>query len=166
MYRTITDFTHDWNFESTATRKVLDHLTDKSLGQSVRPGGRTLGRLGWHLVQTLVEMPGEAGIKVEGPEMGAEAPTTAAALAEQYPETAKHLSEAVSAQWTDAALAEEIPMYGETWKKGNVLRALISHEAHHRGQMTVLMRQAALKVPGIYGPAEEDWASMGMPAQE
>jgi uncharacterized damage-inducible protein DinB len=46
------------------------------------------------------------------------------------------------------------------------LQALISHEIHHRGQMTVLMRQAGLKVPGIYGPAREEWAAYGMPAQE
>ena len=35
-----------------------------------------------------------------------------------------------------------------------------------RGQMTVLMRQAVLAVPGIYGPAEEEWAAMGLPPQE
>jgi uncharacterized damage-inducible protein DinB len=28
--------------------------------------------------------------------------------------------------------------------------------------MTVLMRQAGLKPPGIYGPAREDWATMNM----
>ena len=28
--------------------------------------------------------------------------------------------------------------------------------------MTVLMRQAGLRVPGIYGPAREDWSGMGM----
>jgi hypothetical protein len=31
--------------------------------------------------------------------------------------------------------------------------------------MTVLMRQAGLKVPGFYGPAQEEWSAMGMPAQ-
>jgi hypothetical protein len=29
--------------------------------------------------------------------------------------------------------------------------------------MTVLMRQAGLKVPGVYGPAREEWAAYGMP---
>ena len=29
----------------------------------------------------------------------------------------------------------------------------------------VLMRQAGLKVPGVYGPAREEWAAMGMPAE-
>jgi uncharacterized damage-inducible protein DinB len=56
-------------------------------------------------------------------------------------------------------------MYGMTWTKGTVLVSLITHQAHHRGQMTVLMRQAGLKVPGVYGPAREEWAAMGMPAQ-
>jgi hypothetical protein len=32
--------------------------------------------------------------------------------------------------------------------------------------MTVLMRQAGLKVPGVYGPAREEWAGMGMQAPE
>jgi uncharacterized damage-inducible protein DinB len=41
---------------------------------------------------------------------------------------------------------------------------LIQHQAHHRGQMTVLMRQAGLPVPGIYGPSKEEWANFGMEA--
>ncbi|MBI2416475.1 MAG: hypothetical protein HYV28_00920 [Ignavibacteriales bacterium] len=32
--------------------------------------------------------------------------------------------------------------------------------------MTVLMRQAGLKVPGAYGPSREEWAAYGMPAQD
>ena len=55
-------------------------------------------------------------------------------------------------------------MYGETWSRGMTLFYLILHQAHHRGQMEVLMRQAGLKVPGIYGPAREEWAAFGIPA--
>jgi uncharacterized damage-inducible protein DinB len=32
--------------------------------------------------------------------------------------------------------------------------------------MTVLMRQAGIKVPGVYGPAKEEWAAYGMPVQD
>ena len=32
--------------------------------------------------------------------------------------------------------------------------------------MTVLMRQAGLKVPGVYGPARKNGPLYGMPAQE
>lgn len=156
MYRSITDFTRDFEYEHGMTRKVFDNLTPESLEQAVRPGGRTLGTLARHIIHTLVEMSGEAGIAVEAvPDEGT--------LGEQYAQTAQRLSDAVAAQWTDDSLAEEVPMYGEQWKKSQVLNALVKHEIHHRAQMTVLMRQAGLKVPGIYGPAAEEWAAMGLP---
>ncbi len=40
---------------------------------------------------------------------------------------------------------------------------LIGPETHHLGQMTELMRQAGLKVPGVYGPSKEEWTAYGMP---
>ena len=54
-------------------------------------------------------------------------------------------------------------MYGMTWKRGTTLSLLINHQAHHRGQMTVLMRQAGVPVVGVYGPAKEEWKAAGMP---
>ena len=47
MFRTIEDFQQGWAYESEATLKLLDALTDASLRQPVAPGGRTLGRLAW-----------------------------------------------------------------------------------------------------------------------
>lgn len=166
MFRSIADFTRDWNYERGATGKLLALLNDSSLSQTVRPGGRSLARLAWHLVLTLVEMPGEAGLVVAGPHHGEAAPASASALAARYAEVSKALGDTVVSQWSDADLLGEIPMYGQTWTRGQVLSALIKHEAHHRGQMTVLMRQAGVTVPGVYGPAEEEWAAMGLPAQE
>lgn len=72
----------------------------------------------------------------------------------------------VKEKWTDEILLQETNMYGETWKMGKVLAMLVIHQSHHRGQMTVLMRQAGLQVPGVYGPSREEWASMGMEPQE
>jgi len=57
-------------------------------------------------------------------------------------------------------------MYGEKWARGVTLHILLVHEIHHRGQMTVLMRQAGLKVPGVYGPAKEEWTQYKMPEPE
>ncbi|NHN35043.1 hypothetical protein G9U52_35530 [Paenibacillus sp. S3N08] len=55
-------------------------------------------------------------------------------------------------------------MFGEPWKNGFTLNAFVKHEIHHRGQLTILMRQAGLPLPGVYGPAKEEWATMGMEA--
>ncbi|MDB5020937.1 MAG: DinB family protein, partial [Pedobacter sp.] len=63
-------------------------------------------------------------------------------------------------------LTEKVEMYGENWEKGKVLRVLIAHQTHHRGQMTVIMRILGLSVVGFYGPAKEEWAEIGMPAAD
>jgi len=164
MFRRIDDFTRAWSSHSESTLKVLKALTDASLAQRVHPEGRTLGRLAWHITQTLPEMMGHAGLPVSGPAEDAPPPPLPQIIA-AYEASAGALGEGVRRSWTDAMLDERIPMYGESWARGEMLAALIVHEAHHRGQMTVLMRQAGLKVPGVVGPAAEEWAAMGMPAQ-
>jgi uncharacterized damage-inducible protein DinB len=165
MYRTIGDFDRDWAREADATLSVLRNLTDASLEQRVSPEGRSAGRLAWHIVQTIPEMMGHAGMKgLDGPGEDEPIPASAAEIVDAYERAAHSVNEAARSQWSDDELPEEIPMYGQMWGKGQTLAALILHQAHHRGQLTVLMRQAGLKVPGCYGPAAEEWAQMGMPA--
>ncbi len=164
MFTTIDDFLKSWKRESDATLRVFRNLTDASLAQRVDPEGRTLGFLAWHIATSIPEMFGQAGVPFAVKADGA-APSSAAELVESYEKCARGVAEAVPAAWTDGQLRDEIPMYGMTWTKGGVLVSLIVHQAHHRGQMTVLMRQAGLRVPGVYGPAREEWAAMGIPAQ-
>jgi uncharacterized damage-inducible protein DinB len=121
--------------------------------------------LGWHIVQTLREMGGHAGLEVDGPDEKAPQPN-ATGMREAYERASKSLADAVTRQWTDGMLLETIPMYGEQWPRGQALSSLVAHQIHHRAQMTVLMRQAGLKVPGVYGPAREEWAAFNVPPQE
>ena len=166
MLRTIEDFQKDWAYEAEATTKLLRGLTDESLGKRVTESGRELGFLGWHLATTLSEMLGHTGLKVDGPSHTGPCPTSAASIADAYEAAAKAVGEAVGANWTDDTLLQEDNMYGETWARGLTLFYLIAHQAHHRGQMTVLMRQAGLPVPGVYGPSKEEWLAMGAPAMQ
>ena len=166
MFKTIQEFASSWKQESAATARVFDALTDASLAQAVGPDDRTLGRIAFHIVLTIPEMLGRTGLygamppENEAPPV----PTSAAALAAQYREYADDLLARVEAQWTDASLLIEDDMYGQKWPRGLTLGVLIHHEIHHRGQMTVLMRQAGLTVPGVYGPSREEWANFGMTA--
>ena len=75
MFRRIDDFLRSWTYETEATRKIFRALTDESLGQQVSEGGRTLGKLAWHIAQTLPEMAGRTGLPIEGP--GEEEPVPA-----------------------------------------------------------------------------------------
>jgi uncharacterized damage-inducible protein DinB len=162
MYRTISDFTLDWAYESGATLKVLQSLTDESLHQKVTPDGRSLGFLAWHLVLTLSEMGSKMGLQITGPAEDSEQPECASEIATAYDISAKSVAQVIRTSWSDAFLDEKIPMYGDVWKRGFSLGTLVKHQAHHRAQMTVLMRQAGLLVPGVYGPSREEWAAMGI----
>ncbi|WP_438315180.1 DinB family protein [Sporosarcina sp. FA9] len=161
MYKTIEEFLLNWGHESGSTQKVLDTLTDESLGQEVSPDDRTLGRIAWHITTTLHEMMSRAGLEFEATPQDASVPETAAEIAEAYRTSNAGMVAAMKGQWTDESLAEVKDMYGEQWSVGTVLGILSSHQTHHRGQMTVLMRQAGLPVPGVYGPSREEWAAFG-----
>jgi uncharacterized damage-inducible protein DinB len=166
MYRKIQDFRGAWAYETDATLKMFETLTDESLEQVVYPGGRTLGRIAWHIVQTLPEMGNRTGLNVDGPGGNDPIPASAGEIAVRFREAAESLGRQIGESWTDADLEVEDDMYGEMWKRGQTLGALVNHQTHHRGQMTVLMRQAGLKVPGVYGPSKEEWADYGAPPQE
>jgi uncharacterized damage-inducible protein DinB len=164
MYRTTADFLADFQYASESTLKVLRACTDASLAREVAPGFRTLGFLAWHIVLSQCEMLSHAGVPATATQATDPQPATIAEIVAAYERSSQDVVEKVPSAWTDAALSDDVNMYGQTWKKGVVLSALIAHETHHRGQLTVLMRQAGLPVPGVFGPAKEEWAQMGIPA--
>jgi len=166
MYRKISDFLSDWSFESSVTLKVFNILTDNSLNQKVTPDGRSLGQIAWHITQSLPQMLDRAGLEMDGKNQNSPVPEKTVEIISEYKRLSAKVAEQVKANWNEEALDDEIEMYGQKWKKGKILASLVTHQAHHRAQMTVLMRQAGLKVPGIYGPSKEEWALMGMIPQE
>jgi uncharacterized damage-inducible protein DinB len=167
MYRKIEDFLKSWKVESEGTQRLLDALTDASLAQAVADGHRTIGRLVWHIVTSLPEMAARTGLKLDAaPDPESQPPERAEDMQKAYQATAAALADRVKADWDDATLEIEDDMYGEQWKRGVTLMIMQTHEIHHRGQLTVLMRQAGLTVPGIYGPAKEEWSKYNMPVPE
>lgn len=162
MFLSVSTFLQVWEKEAESTQRILNALTDDSLNQSVAAQDRTLGRIAWHLVTTIPEMMGRTGLILETIDEEAPLPKTAAEFLHNYRLVSKSLVTAIRNQWNDQTLLEKRDMYGESWAIGTTLSALVDHQIHHRGQITVLIRQAGLKVPGIYGPAREDWTQIGM----
>ena len=160
MFTSVDSFVKTWEDHSGRTVKILEALTDDSLKQEITGDHRTLGRVAWHVVTTIAEMPSHLGMKLDGPAEKDPVPARAADIVKGYKELAGSLTEQVK-KWKDDDMMVEDDLYGEKWKRGISLKILIDHEIHHVGQMTVLMRQAGLKVPGIYGPSKEEWANFG-----
>ena len=131
-------------------------LTDASLEQRVAEGHRSLGELAWHVVVSQREILGKTGLTWDAPSKRDPAPSRAAAIHSAYVDAAKALATVVDEQWDDATLQVCDAIYGREWPRGVTLAVMLHHEIHHRGQMTVLMRQAGLKVPGVYGPSADE----------
>ncbi|MES2329412.1 MAG: DinB family protein [Bacteroidota bacterium] len=157
MFSSIQHFTAIWESETASTLSCLEHLTDESLSKDLVSDYRTIDRLVNHIVDCAASIPYEAGLPVEG--YLKQHYMDMHAIIEAYKKNTDAVKQALS-QWTDATLQEETPMYEETWKKGFALWVTVVHQIHHRGQLTTLMRAAGLKVPGVYGPAKEEWEAM------
>jgi len=160
MFNSIKDFVADYADERQNTLKIFGALTDASLAQSVANDHRTIGRMAWHITTTYPEMLKLVDLVLTKVDEHAPVPANAKAILDSYEAVSGQLLELVG-KWDDAMLLEERNCYGSMWKIGFTLEVLIRHEVHHRAQMTVLMRQAGLKVPGVYGPAMEEWAAFG-----
>lgn len=161
MFRKIEDFKRSFEFEKECTKKIFGALTDQSLSQAINDDHRTIGRITWHIITTYPEMMGHTGIEITGVKHDDPMPATAAEFVAAYQKVSDSLYDFVLGNWNDEKLTETDDLYGEVWEKGRTLMVLINHEIHHRGQITVLMRQAGVVVPDIYGPAKEGWAAYG-----
>jgi uncharacterized damage-inducible protein DinB len=162
MFRYMDDFMNAYGSLIDGTKKIFDKLTDENIHQKVAEGHRELGHIAWHIVATVPDMINQTGLGMSGLNPGTIPPGTAAEIQAGYKKVSQDLITALEDKWNDDSLEEVDEMYGEQWPRGLTLAILVDHEVHHRGQMTVLLRQAGEVVPGIYGPAQEEWGQHGM----
>ncbi|MBV9987356.1 MAG: DinB family protein [Chitinophagaceae bacterium] len=159
MILTIEQFLGIWDQETESTLAVFKHLTDEALSKNLLHGYRTIERTVNHITDCAISIPHAATVPVAYTKQHY---TTVKQLLDAYSKNTEAVRAAVSG-WTDTTLQEKTPMYGESWTKAFALWVTIVHQIHHRGQLTVLMRMAGLKVHGVYGPAKEEWEAMNFP---
>lgn len=155
MFRIKADFINQYRMEGNTTIACLKELTDESLSQAVSEKDRTLGEIAWHIVQSIGGFAERAGIRVEGANFDSPMPDSADEIVSAAETVFNNTLAAYDATISDESLIEMVDFYGMDMPRGHLLYSFIAHQAHHRGQMTVLMRQADLKVPGIYGPSRD-----------
>ncbi len=166
MYGKVTEFIKDWKYESESTLKVFEYLTVDTLDFKPNKNVRSPGRIAWHIVTSLGEMVHRTGLRFDATPEDAPLPSVIKEICDEYKRSSEGMLNVVKKEWKDESLLEEVNLYGQIWKKGKVLSVLVNHQTHHRGQLTIVMRLAGLKVPGVYGPAKEERANIGMEAQE
>jgi uncharacterized damage-inducible protein DinB len=148
--------------EAKTTRRVLERVPDDKLGFKPHDKSWTLGQLALHVAN----LPG--GIAHLSTMSPAQAPgfnqASAKSAAELVPAFEASLARAhqVLGGATDEELmADWVLMNGdqEIWRVPRValLRSLmLNHSYHHRGQLTVYLRELNVPVPSIYGPSADE----------
>ena len=155
MFHTADEFLLLYGGESAATAKALAVLTDASLSLEKAPGHNNLGDIAWHVATAPVYMLNQVGFSLDAGLAEKPVKLTAAAIQATHAKLVE-LVKAQAAKLTPEDLAKVHHVFGMMdWSTALMLTVLLHHEIHHRGQMTVLMRQAGLVVPMIYGPTKE-----------
>lgn len=154
----------EFDHEMAVTRKVLERVADAQFGWKPHEKSMTLGRLATHVA----EIPNWAHTILTEAEFnmvdGAYRPRTAASTAEVlaiFDDQVKTIRPILASK-SDAELMS-------TWtfsQNGQVLFGMpraaawrswvMNHLIHHRGQLSVYLRQTGSKVPGIYGPSADE----------
>lgn len=163
MYPSVQAFLEDWKGEAAKTKSVLEALTDVSLSYQTVPNQRSIGRVAWHIVTSICEFMTPTGADFGVSLNMDRVPETAAEISGTYAKLCE-AGLSVASKWNDSAMQETKNFFWEEWTIGFAMLSMNKHEIHHRGQLTALMRQAGIKPPIVYGPAQEDWALFGMEA--
>ncbi|MGA8036716.1 MAG: DinB family protein [Candidatus Acidiferrales bacterium] len=150
--------------ECAATRRVLERVPGDNFSWQPHPKSLTLGQLALHIAS----LPGAFAqilppdtFDIPADAFTFKAPASTAEILETFDGGVSAAEKFIAALTPEAA--------GGTWTakaqgrtamalpRSAALRALlISHSIHHRGQLTVYLRELDVKVPSIYGPSADE----------
>ena len=148
--------------EAATTRRVLERVPAGKLDWRPHPRSRTLGELATH-VATLPGGIAEMATRVTVDVSEVPQPRSLTA-AELLPVLDASLATATAAlsSLEDGRLAEQWQMSAGgtivvSMPRAALLRSImLNHWYHHRGQLTVYLRELDVAVPSIYGPSADE----------
>lgn len=148
--------------EAATTRRVLERVPEDKLGWKPHEKSMSLGQLALHIANTpgtVAELAAQNDVSppdFQQAEAGSRQELLSA-LDESVGKAKAYLS-----GLTDEAAAEEwrVVAGGQTvmaMPRMGLLRAImLNHWYHHRGQMTVYLRELDVPVPSVYGPSADE----------
>ncbi len=156
----------EFDHEIAATRRLLDRLPADRLGWQPHPKSMTLGALAEHLGQlgvwgqlTLTQSAVDLETTTRPPDYQ---PMTVKADILAHFETQMAAARVALAGRTDAELMAPWTLRRGareffTMPKASCWRTFVmNHLIHHRGQLTVYLRELDVPLPSIYGPSADE----------
>jgi uncharacterized damage-inducible protein DinB len=162
---TVAEIAQELEQESRATRRVLERVPEDRLHWSPDPKSMTLGQLAMHVANlpgAITEIATRPSFDVRTAIPRPEAATTGEVLATF--DASMDRARKILGAMKDSELASPWRMMKggqELWSlpRAAVLRTvLLNHWYHHRGQLTVYLRQTGALVPAVYGDSADEKA--------
>ena len=160
---TVNELLQELDQEAQTTRRVLERVPDDRLTWRPHQKARTLGELAMHVAivpAVLAELIGSPS-PAQMPQFTDPTVTRAADLVPTLDETLGKVKRVLGGM-DEAKLTE-------TWRlmqgdkelfaspRAALLRSMVlSHWYHHRGQLTVYLKQLDVPIPSIYGPSADE----------
>lgn len=160
MYTNVQQFVGAYKHEAETTQKVLKALTAASLETRKTADDLSIRDLAWHIATGPGHMLHHEGFPFDPNSWQTPEGITAEELAGKFAEISSGVLAYAENNLGEADFMRDATWFGFTLPLGVWMNMIVNHEVHHRGQLSVLMRQAGLTVPSIYGPNKEETAEM------
>ena len=149
--------------ETQTTRRVIERVPDNQLAWRPHEKARTLGELALHVamvpggVAELVASPSPA----QAPQFTDPSPSSASELIPALDQSIAKVKEVLGGMDDAALMATWRLMQGDrellAVPRVAMLRSvMLNHWYHHRGQLTVYLRELGVPIPSIYGPSADE----------
>jgi uncharacterized damage-inducible protein DinB len=148
--------------EAQTTRRVLERVPDDQLTWRPHAKARTLGQLALHVAR----VPGNVAeiaiqSEIQPPQFADPSPQRASELVPALDESVARAKSVLGDMDDATATATWRMMQGErellALPRAAFLRSImLNHWYHHRGQLTVYLRELDVPVPSIYGPSADE----------
>jgi uncharacterized damage-inducible protein DinB len=149
--------------EAATTRRVLERVPEHQLQWRPHPKARTLGELALHvaMVPGAVARLAAAPSPAQAPEFVDPSPKNAAELLPALDESLATAKQVLGGMDDGTMMSTLRMMKGErelfALPRVALLRSiLLNHWYHHRGQLSVYLRELDVPLPSIYGPSADE----------
>ena len=160
---TVSDLVQELEQEAQATRRVLERVSEDKLRWKPHPKSMSLGQLAMHVANlpgAIAEISTRPSFDAKTPIPRPEAESTSEILQafdDSMGRARQHLGSMkdgdLASPWRMMSGAQEL------WSipRSAFLRSvLLNHWYHHRGQLTVYLRQTGALVPSVYGDSADE----------
>jgi uncharacterized damage-inducible protein DinB len=149
--------------ETEVTRRVLERVPNDKLDWRPHPKARPLGQLALHIAT----VPGGvaelvmSGTKVQAPDFADPSPQSAAELVPALEESISKAKKVLTGISDEDLMKTWSLMVGDKEvfaipRVGMLRSIMLNHWYHHRGQLSVYLRELDVPIPSIYGPSADE----------